>query len=346
MKRTMSEYTTAASTPGARDQTPIAERSTEWRAEGVVAATLFVVAFAVFVSLGPLAGSASERIAVLMLFVLLVGAYLALSVGAVRDALTSAFHRTLPRALAAPVVLWLASLVYLRLAGLSVGARAGPFAAYLVLPALVVASGRTPTGRPPVRELAAAVLFWLPIEFHLLPTLPLPIAGGYNAVPFLALVEGLYLFLIVRRLDGVGYTFLLTWRDVRLAVTAFGAFAIIAIPLGLATRFLAWNPDVRPWSVFVRPILIYLVTAVPEEFLFRGLIQNLLTRWLGAPRALPMAAVIFGLAHFPDPRYILLATLAGFAYGWTYLRTGKVTASAVTHALVDGVWVAVLRVSQ
>ncbi|HET7563767.1 MAG TPA: type II CAAX endopeptidase family protein [Gemmatimonadaceae bacterium] len=281
-----------------------------------------------------------------MLFVLLVGAYLALSVRTVRDALHSVLHSNAARMLAAPVVLWMASVIYLRLAGYAADARVGPFAAYLVLPALVVASGSTPLGRAPVRELAAAVLLWLPIEFHLLPTLPIPVAGGYNAVPFLALVEGLYLFLIARPLDGVGYTYLLTWRDARLALTSFALFAIIAIPIGLGTRFLAWNPDVRFGSLVVRPILIYLVTAIPEELLFRGLIQNLLTRWLGAPRALPIAAVIFGLAHFPDPRYMLLATIAGFAYGWVYLRTGKITASAVTHALVDGVWVAMLRVSQ
>lgn len=343
MKRTMAEYTTAASTPGAHDQARMHERSTEWRAEAVVATTLFVIAFAAFVSRGPLVGSASERVAVVMLFVLLVGAYLAFSVRTVCDALHSVLHHRVARVLTAPVVLWMASVLYLRLAGIARDARVGPFAAYLVLPALIVAGRPTPIGRAPVRELAAAVALWLPIEFHLLPTLPMPVAGGYNAVPFLALVEGLYLFLIARPLEGVGYTYRLTWRDVRLAVTAFALFAVVAIPIGLGTRFLAWNPDMRLSSVIVRPILIYLVTAVPEEFLFRGLIQNLLTRWLGAPRALPIAAVIFGLAHFPDPRYMLLATFAGVAYGWTYLRTGKITASAVTHALVDGVWVGVLR---
>jgi membrane protease YdiL (CAAX protease family) len=82
---------------------------------------------------------------------------------------------------------------------------------------------------------------------------------------------------------------------------------------------------------------------VPEEFLFRGLIQNLLSRWLGVPLGLALASVVFGLSHLPDPRYAVLATIAGVAYGWVYLRTEKVTASAVTHALVDTVWVILLR---
>jgi membrane protease YdiL (CAAX protease family) len=38
-----------------------------------------------------------------------------------------------------------------------------------------------------------------------------------------------------------------------------------------------------------------------------------------------------------------LATIAGVAYGWVYVRTGKVTASAITHALVDAVWVILLH---
>jgi len=57
-----------------------------------------------------------------------------------------------------------------------------------------------------------------------------------------------------------------------------------------------------------------------------------------------VASVVFGLAHFPDPRYMLLAAFAGLAYGWVYERTGKITASAITHALVDAVWVVLLRV--
>lgn len=329
-----------------RDAVPPPESRAARRAEAVIAALLFAVAFTAFVSLGALAGGGSERAAVLMLFVLLEGTYLAFSVRTVPAALRSVMHRDLPRALLGPVVLFAASMLYLRLTGASVGARAGAFAAYLVLPALAVTGRATPIGRPSVRELAAAVLLWLPIELHLLPTLPIPVAGGYNAVPLLALVEGMYLFFVARPLEGIGYTYLLRWADVARATMAFALFAVIAVPLGLVTHFLAWHPVVSVPGVVVRPVLIYLVTAVPEEFLFRGLIQNLLTRWLGAPRALPIAAVVFGLAHLPDPRYALLAALAGVAYGWVYLRTGKITASAVTHALVDGVWVVLLRVGQ
>ncbi len=74
------------------------------------------------------------------------------------------------------------------------------------------------------------------------------------------------------------------------------------------------------------------------------MIQNSLERWWGrGPLALGVASVVFGFAHAPDPRYVLLAAVAGVAYGWVYQRTSRITASAITHALVDAVWVTLLH---
>jgi len=157
------------------------------------------------------------------------------------------------------------------------------------------------------------------------------------------LVGGLYFFLVARPLEGIGFRWALSMRDVAVAAGFFAAYSAIALPIGFATHFIVWNPRVAVPDVILRPIVVYLVTAVPEEFLFRGLIQNLLTRWLGIPLGLAIGSVIFGLSHLPDPRYAVLATIAGVAYGWVYLRTGKVTASAITHALVDAVWVILLH---
>ena len=60
-----------------------------------------------------------------------------------------------------------------------------------------------------------------------------------------------------------------------------------------------------------------------------------------------IAAPLFGLAHInnstpgfsqPNWAYALMATLAGLAYGWVWVRTYKVTASALTHAAVNLAW--------
>jgi uncharacterized protein len=226
-------------------------------------------------------------------------------------------------------------------AGLPVLPRAAAFGAYLTVPAVLVCAGRA---RMPeaVRVLAAAIVLWLPIEFDLLPPLRLPPPDGLRAAPFAALAAGLYLFLVACPLDRIGYSFQLSRREWQVALTATAAFAIVGVPIGLATGFLEWNPRPDAIRLAVAPIAIYLATGVPEEFLFRGLIQNSLERSVGRA-ALPIASIIFGLAHLPDPRYVLLATLAGVAYGWVYLVTRRITASAVTHALVDWIWVLLFR---
>jgi membrane protease YdiL (CAAX protease family) len=41
--------------------------------------------------------------------------------------------------------------------------------------------------------------------------------------------------------------------------------------------------------------------------------------------------------------YVVMATLAGLAYGWVWMRTRKVTASAITHMLVNLIWVTVFH---
>src|SRR5262249_47124233 len=224
-----------------------------------------------------------------------------------------------------------------------VGDRAVAFAICLDIPSVVLSTGAAGPRELPWRELAAAASLGLAIKYHLLPTLPIPAPKGYDASRLVGLVAGLYFFLVARPLEGIGYRWSLTKRDVATAVLVFAAYPAIALPLGFATHLILWNPRGSGPDMLLKPIIMYLVTAVPEEFLFRGLIQNLLSRWLGVPLGLAIASIIFGLSHLPDPRYAVLATIAGVAYGLVYLRTGKVTASGITHALVDAVWVILLH---
>jgi membrane protease YdiL (CAAX protease family) len=273
------------------------------------------------------------------LFALLTGLTMALSVTAWRERLRT--DSRVVGMLVTPLTITAAIAIYSWVIGLPVAPRAAAFGAYLTVPALLVCVGCA--GTPGlVRVLAAAIILWLPIEFSVLPPLRLPPSEGLRAAPFAALAAGLYLFLVACPLDRIGFTFRLSRRDLRLAAIATAVFAIVGVPIGLATGFLQWNPRLDAVRLVVAPIAIYLVTGVPEEFLFRGLIQNVLERAIGRA-ALPVASIVFGLAHLPDARYVLLATLAGVAYGWVYLVTRRITASAVTHALVDWMWVLLLR---
>jgi membrane protease YdiL (CAAX protease family) len=280
-------------------------------------------------------------------FTLVPGGYIALAIGGVRRSLRLRASRLDPvaRLLAGPALLLVATTGYLWASGLPTGFGLATYAAYLLVPPLLLAmpgARGDAWSRVPVRELAAVLALWLPIEWRLLPSLPLPAPDGVDMRKLVGLVNGMYVFLVARPLPHIGYTYRLNARDVTIAVGAFFAYAVVALPIGFASGFIAWRPALDATRILGAPLIIYLVTGVPEEFLFRGLLQNLLSQWLGARAGLATASIVFGLAHLPDRRYVLLAAMAGVAYGWVYQRTGRITASAVTHALVDGTWGALL----
>jgi CAAX protease family protein len=152
-------------------------------------------------------------------------------------------------------------------------------------------------------------------------------------------------FLLVRRAKGIGYSIGWGKRWGLYAVGSFVVFACIAIPLGSALHFIAFSPQWNRWSSYAGLSLAILIfTAWPEELLFRGLLQNLLSRASKSELAgWWTASVLFGFSHitnmgFPNWRYVILATLAGLFYGWTWRKTGSIFASALVHGAVDAVW--------
>lgn len=175
-----------------------------------------------------------------------------------------------------------------------------------------------------------------------------PYPGGRLAYVFtvlLAVNVALAVFVLVRRVDGIGY--LIGWgRHWGFFVLgSFIVFAFIAIPLGRGMRFIAFAPQWRAWPSLVFTSLgIFFFTAVPEEFLFRGLLQNMLAKACKSDLAgWWTASVLFGFSHitnlgFPNWRYVILASIAGIFYGWTWRKTGSIFASAIVHALVDITW--------
>jgi membrane protease YdiL (CAAX protease family) len=158
----------------------------------------------------------------------------------------------------------------------------------------------------------------------------------------------LLVVVVVKPVPGLGYSFRLGARDLRLAGAAFVGFAVTAIPLGMALGFIHyhWLPF-DALAVARRAFGFLFLVALPEELVFRGFIQNVLERRVFPgrfPLALGIAALIFGASHLGHPPvpnwpYGVLATMAGLAYGWVWRRTGKITASALLHAVVDLTWV-------
>ncbi len=308
------------------------------RVEAVSAGAGFCLALIAFVLVvpGPVYAPA------LLMVALLAAGYFGVSVHAARHAVARAAPGGLAGAALGPLILWGAAGIYAGIAGLPVLPRLVTYAVYLAVPTLLVAAGPAPAALPELGLLAAVVL-GATVKFHLLPGLPLPPHYGVDGIRLVALVAAFWLFLVRPGLERIGYTFALRRRDFALALGAFAVYAVVALPVGLGLHFLTWAPRLTPLNTLLTPITIYIETAVPEEFLFRGLIQNLLARRLGDRPAWVVASLVFGLSHLPDPRYAFLAFVAGLAYGWTYRRTGRITASAVTHAAVDWIWVLLLH---
>jgi membrane protease YdiL (CAAX protease family) len=152
-------------------------------------------------------------------------------------------------------------------------------------------------------------------------------------------------FLLLRRVKNVGYN--IGWGGSwgLYVVGALAVFACVAIPLGMRMGFISYAPKFGEWKTFIPlSIGILFFTAWPEELLFRGLLQNLLSRSSNSETVgLVTASVLFGLSHitnmrFPNWKYVLLATIAGLFYGWTWRKTGSIFASALVHASVDILW--------
>jgi membrane protease YdiL (CAAX protease family) len=228
--------------------------------------------------------------------------------------------------------------------------RALPFLkllGYMLFPTLLLLKVKRASNTFQWQDLIVILLLWLPLDFRWTrdawawPRHSL----AYSMNSLLATCLAVFLFVAVRRLGGVGYQYHFQLRDCWIGLRNFMCFAPIAIPIGISTGFINLSSRfATPWQFLLWAIGIFIFVAIPEELLFRGIIQNLLQKSLLKPiPALMATSIIFGAAHLnngptPDWRYFLLATIAGLFYGNAYNRTGTLLAPAIVHTLVDTVW--------
>ncbi len=177
-------------------------------------------------------------------------------------------------------------------------------------------------------------LFWLPVEFNLIPA---NVGGGEFAGYFTVL--SLLSHYLAR--DGE-VDFSLKNKDWRKILKVYLFLALILIPAGLVTGFLRFHPDFSVSRTISFPAIFFAV-GYPEELLFRVFLFKTLRSYLKNPAILIVSSVIFGLAHLNGPNggilYFAFATIAGFGYGYVYLRTRRVASAAYLHTLVDYTWV-------
>ncbi|KOQ99684.1 CPBP family intramembrane glutamic endopeptidase [Pluralibacter gergoviae] len=115
------------------------------------------------------------------------------------------------------------------------------------------------------------------------------------------------------------------WGVLALCIPALLMLAALVGGLQREFHFPAWLPQ----FLFANVLFV----AFAEEALFRGWIQQRLTRWLSAAPAMLIASLLFGLAHFSGgPLLMFFATLAGMVYGLAWMWSRRLWVAVLFHA--------------
>lgn len=204
-------------------------------------------------------------------------------------------------------------------------------------------------GEPDWHDFLVLALLGISVDLHFFDR-AWPVAG-LSGLPKLLFVDaGLYGYLVIRPITGIGFDLRVRFSDIAIGLREFLYFTPIAIALGFSLRFLHLHRTPGSPIAFAAGWLFTLFfVALPEELFFRGLMLNMLERRIGANRALAIVSALFGLAHFNKRaayfnwRYVILAAIAGVFYGRAWLARRRLLSSSITHATVDTVWSIWLR---
>lgn len=197
-------------------------------------------------------------------------------------------------------------------------------------------------------DAVAVAMIWIPFDFGWLASIwSWPAGeGAYVINTAMAVVLASVLFGSLRKFEHVSIRFSLNAREACIVGGCLAGFLLLAVPFGFGTGFIDWNPKPLDLRTLVgTPLGILFFIAIPEELLFRGLVQNMLQSVLKSNgKALVVASLFFGLTHLNneplmDWRYTTLATGAGFFYGTAYEKSRSLLVPALVHALVDTLWV-------
>ncbi|WP_165226997.1 CPBP family intramembrane glutamic endopeptidase [Aquisphaera insulae] len=124
------------------------------------------------------------------------------------------------------------------------------------------------------------------------------------------------------------------------AIPLVGVFLlIIRRPIGPLRRIKSFCEDefvpLLAGSSWSDILLISISAGVGEEMLFRGVLQGVLSGWLGDVGGLAVSSILFGLLHPISIPYIVLTIWLGACLGILYLVTGNLLTPMLTHAFYD-----------
>lgn len=227
-----------------------------------------------------------------------------------------------------------------------------------------LAGGRETTHLAGTTGIAALMAFW----YLLFPKSDLPLLAAYGAVALTKASTLLYpvpwpkapvpiigeltwlstlifAVLIFRRPGTINYGFFPTGQEWMQGVKWFLLFLpaalAVAIPIGFAKlRTLPADPAKLVLAVAGTFVGHFIFVALREEFLFRGMLLPDLQKRLGATKGTLVTSLVFGAVHlaygsFPNWRFALMATVAGYFYARSYQATRSIRSAMVTHALTN-----------
>jgi membrane protease YdiL (CAAX protease family) len=91
-------------------------------------------------------------------------------------------------------------------------------------------------------------------------------------------------------------------------------------------------------------VMLAILPAMFEETIFRGGMQNLLSRWWKMPiLSIVVTAIVFSIVHGSYFGFLSRAVL-GFLLGWLYYKTGNIWLNIIAHAANNAVAVTALYV--
>lgn len=159
---------------------------------------------------------------------------------------------------------------------------------------------------------------------------------------------GIMAYLSFGGMPGVRLGFLPEGREWLIGAKWFAMFLPAAWLCNLAIGFAKYRPPALPaWQATLLAAATFAgilwVVALREEFFFRGVLQQWLSKQFGDGPGLGVASVLFGTVHlwfrqFPNWRFAILAAIAGVFYGLAFREGRGVRAAMVAHALVVTVW--------
>jgi len=199
-------------------------------------------------------------------------------------------------------------------------------------------------GLAPVCLLAGYALVKLPLSiFHVHPSTEVEEALPEQLLGYLFLFGALGL--IFRQIYDRPFWESIGWTRMRMpfgAVVCFGVLTglVVVVASNLIRLPDTANPmtDLMNTRTAVLLMAIFGTTAAPlcEELAFRGFLQPLLVRSVGAAPGILLAAIPFGLLHYQEYgnswRHVLIISGAGAAFGVMRQVTGSTKAAALMHA--------------